>query len=160
MNFYCKKTLLFLSSLVLLGLVLSSCALPSWQRYKNINEVKDQLSYQNLGNANEEYDSGDGIFSPSYIIIKIPGKRTVYEQLQIQLKEIKNAECSNIEDGKNRTTCDVGQVDINLVFVDEEDSTYTYLQITDRFSGRDVIVHSEPDSKRDYRTNYAFYFLP
>lgn len=139
---YKNKTVLSVFSLIMGGiLLLSGCSLlplPDHLRYKRINEVAEQIDYKKSGKIIEEnYDTGDGVFSPSFFFVQLEGEREVYESLKSDILQIKNIDCPTGGSDGN-LSCRVYQVDIYLNFDDSESPSYTVLKVTDRYSGREA----------------------
>jgi len=118
-------------------LVLSGCAqltsLPDEERYQYINQVKDDLGYADTGKVvREQYDTGDGVFSPSFFYTEIEGP-TTFDRLTETSQELATQQCNLLVDIQTR--CDVGQVSI-LISRDSLEDTSITLKITDASNGR------------------------
>jgi len=130
------------ASAIIIGLggmlVLSGCtqlsSLPNEERYQYINQVKDELDYAATGQIiKEQYDSGDGVFSPSFFYVEVEGPAT-FDRLTETSKELATRQCNLLAD--IQTKCDVGQVSI-LISRDSIEDTSITLKITDASNGRD-----------------------
>jgi hypothetical protein len=130
---FCSKKLLFIFILISSMTFLNGCSLPTAQRYKYINEVKDALELETAGKLiSGEYDKNSGTIEPSYYKAIIEGKET-YTTLDTRLKNIPGINCRS--HNERQTTCDSGQVEI---FLSRKDNTSTsnYILINDAYSGR------------------------
>lgn len=134
--FYRKKFFFILTSLFLISATLTSCAVPKAQRYKNIEAVKEQIDYKNLGTIlKEEYDTGDGVFSPSYFKVIISGDADTFEELEHQFRSIKYSSCTGGGESLY-LQCNVATVSVNLAGGNNSPETEVTFQITDSMNGR------------------------
>lgn len=136
------KAFLSLFSLTMGGiLLLSGCSLlplPDRLRYQRINNVVEQIDYKKSGDVLEErYDTGDGVFSPSFFLVKLHGEIETYESLKADILKIKDVDCPT-NDPVRQVRCRLGQVDIYLNFNTSESPPHIILKVTDVYSGREA----------------------
>jgi hypothetical protein len=117
--------------------LLSGCGqyapLPDEERYQYINQVKDDLDYEDSGKVlKSEYDKGDGVFSPSVFYAEIQGSET-YSTLSNELQNLPEVKCDAAS--AEQTRCSIGQADVTITKLDGLDNIVA-LRILDSFSGR------------------------
>lgn len=131
---------LFLAVFITMGvLLLSGCnikgitPLPYEERYQYIHQAREALHFETAGEIEKEtYDTGDGVFTSSYLITEVKGEQA-YTLLKDRLKTVSGPGC---EETKNDylIECFIGQVTVEI---GEYSSEATYIKIKDRYSGRE-----------------------
>jgi hypothetical protein len=131
-----KRTIMVLA-LALSGMtLLSGCgggftALPDEERYQHINEVKDSVDLDTIGEVTQGgYDAGDGVFSPSHYRVRIEGDTTSFITLKERVTNLPGAEC---RDAGNQISCKLGQADI---LVTKKTEKALQFEVVDVYSGR------------------------
>lgn len=111
--------------------------LPDKERYQFINAVKDDLDYKSSGKViSEHYDNNDGVFNPSFFVVKLEGAGS-FDKLSQKAKELSNNKChsSPRPTTGEQTWCTIGQVDVT-VFRENAQTNRVRLSISDSLSGR------------------------
>ena len=116
-------------------LVLSGCeqlsSLPDEERYKYVNQVKEDLDYASSGEiSRERYDTGDGVFSPSFFYSELEGD-TSFDILTQRLQSLPDVDCEALVTEQSR--CYIGRVEVKITRIGV---SKTALQITDSSNGR------------------------
>ena len=108
--------------------------LPDSERYKRINEVVDSLEIDEAGKITfQKYDTGDGVFSPSFVYFQIEGKYS-FKNLTRKLQSVPEIECSLIIE--TQVKCSVKQVNIEITRDDKKVNSLTHLKIIDITNGK------------------------
>jgi hypothetical protein len=126
--------LALISSILLSGCGESLSALPDEQRYKRINAVVDTIDLETAGKVEiSRYDTGDGVFSPSFYLAYIDGENS-YDELKKQIEAIPNIKCYEVE--SFQLTCTLPKVDISLKR-ETDTATTSHLVVQDVYGGRE-----------------------
>jgi hypothetical protein len=141
MNNSCRKRkVLAVIAMSLSGLfLLSACnsgllPLPDKKRYQYINEVKDDLGYDTIdGVVDDRYDTGDGVFSPSFFRAELESPEA-FDTLTKRVQTLSDVKCAALS--PTQTRCDIEQVEVQITKNDSGNDSVT-LEITDVFNGRD-----------------------
>lgn len=139
-NIKTKRMVIASSLTIVLSLLLSSCSsfpLPDHLRYKRINAVVNEIDYQKSGEVlNERYDSGDGVFSPSFFRVDISGDVGTYDFLKKEILKIENITCDGFN-GEGYMNCKLGEIDIDINLNNEKNNPSVTLVVTDVYGGRE-----------------------
>lgn len=122
--------------MILFALSLTGCGmspLPDSERYQYINQVMNDVDYENAGEIVEETtDNGDGIFTPSHKKVQYKGNKTFYK-LSDTLKSLENYDCAG---GETQISCTRGRVSVS-VSISRKNPIDTYFTISDALGGRE-----------------------
>lgn len=109
--------------------------LPDSKRYERINEVVDLLKIDEAGKiTSQKYDTGDGVFSPSFFYSQIEGENS-FKYLTRKLQSVPDVECSLVIE--IQVKCSLKQVDIEITRDDKKANSLTHLKIIDVTSGKE-----------------------